>query len=117
VQRAQGLTFAPGCAGVLRMDPDIIFIGEVRDSDTAHMALRAAMTGHQVYTTLHCNDALGALPRLVRSRSQPTRDGGNLNGIVAQRLVRKLCLHCRHEAPRRRRKNAACCALTPISRP
>ncbi len=95
VQEAQGLTFAAGVRGVLRMDPDIIFIGEVRDPDTAGMALRAAMTGHQIYSTLHCIDVLGAVPRLVDLGLNPRVIAGNLNGLVAQRLVQKLCPHCK----------------------
>jgi len=95
IQESQGLDFASGVRGILRMDPDIIFIGEVRDGDTAQMALRAAMTGHQVYTTLHCNEALGALPRLIDLGLNPRILAGNLSGIVAQRLVRKLCPHCK----------------------
>ena len=95
VREDQGLTFATGIRGALRMDPDILFVGEVRDSDTASMALRAAMTGHQVYSTLHCNDAFGAIPRLLDLGASPRALGDNLNGIVAQRLVRKLCPHCK----------------------
>ncbi len=97
IQESQGLTFAAGVRSVLRMDPDIIFIGEVRDGDTAQMALRAAMTGHQVYSTLHCQDALSALPRLIDLGLSPRMVAGHINGIVAQRLVRKLCPHCRRE--------------------
>jgi len=95
IQEAQGIDFASGVRGLLRMDPDILFIGEVRDPDTAQMALRAAMTGHQVYSTLHCNDALGALPRLIDLGLNPRILAGNLSGIIAQRLVRKLCPHCK----------------------
>ncbi|MGE0108218.1 MAG: GspE/PulE family protein [Bdellovibrionales bacterium] len=91
----QGLDFAAGVRGLLRMDPDIIFIGEIRDPDTAQMALRAAMTGHQVFSTLHCNDALGALPRLIDLGLNPRLLAGNLSGFVAQRLVRKLCPVCK----------------------
>jgi general secretion pathway protein E/type IV pilus assembly protein PilB len=97
IQDAQGLDFAAGVRGLLRMDPDIIFIGEIRDSETAQMALRAAMTGHQVYSTLHCNDALGALPRLIDLGLNPRLLAGNLSGLVAQRLVRKLCPHCKRQ--------------------
>ncbi|HEU0117895.1 MAG TPA: ATPase, T2SS/T4P/T4SS family, partial [Alphaproteobacteria bacterium] len=95
VQEQQGLGFAEGVRGILRQDPDIIFIGEVRDGDTAQMALRAAMTGHQVFSTLHCNDALGALPRLIDLGLHPRMLSGNVTGILAQRLVRKLCPHCK----------------------
>jgi len=99
VHEAQGLTFAAGVRGVLRMDPDIIFIGEVRDGETAQMALRAAMTGHQVYSTLHCNDALSALPRLADLGLNPRVVAVNLTGVIAQRLVRKLCPHCKTRRP------------------
>lgn len=95
IQEANGLDFAAGVRGLLRMDPDILFIGEVRDGDTAQMALRAAMTGHQVFSTLHCNDALGALPRLMDLGLSPQLLAGNLSGLVAQRLVRKLCPSCK----------------------
>jgi general secretion pathway protein E/type IV pilus assembly protein PilB len=107
VAEAQGLDFAAGVRGVLRMDPDIIFIGEIRDSDTAQMALRAAMTGHQVFSTLHCNDVLSAVPRLVDLGLDPRAIAGNINGIIAQRLVRKLCPRCK----RQRRATADECRL------
>lgn len=96
VQEQQGLGFAAGVRGLLRMDPDIILIGEIRDAETAQMALRAAMTGHQVYSTLHANDALSALPRLIDLGLSPRVLAGNLSGIIGQRLVRKLCSHCRY---------------------
>lgn len=95
IQDEQGLGFAEGVRGLLRMDPDIILIGEIRDSETAQMALRAAMTGHQVYATLHCNDALGALPRLIDLGLSPSLLAGNISGIIAQRLVRTLCPLCK----------------------
>jgi general secretion pathway protein E/type IV pilus assembly protein PilB len=110
IQDSQGLGFAEGVRGLLRMDPDIIFIGEVRDSETAQMALRAAMTGHQVYSTLHCNEALGALPRLMDLGLAPRMLAGNLSGLIAQRLVRKLCPHCK----RRRRAVAEECAVLRV---
>ena len=94
IQESQGLTFASGVRGLLRMDPDIILIGEIRDKETAQMALRAAMTGHQVYTTLHTNDALGTLPRLIDLGLNPRVLAGNISCMAAQRLVRKLCPHC-----------------------
>jgi len=110
IQEAQGLDFAAGVRGLLRMDPDIIFIGEVRDGETAQMALRSAMTGHQVYSTLHCNEALGALPRLVDLGLNPRVLAGNLSGLIAQRLVRKLCPHCK----RRRLATAEEAALLQV---
>jgi type II secretory ATPase GspE/PulE/Tfp pilus assembly ATPase PilB-like protein len=87
--------FAEGIRAMLRQDPDVILVGEVRDKDTAAMALRAAMTGHQVYTTLHANDALSALPRLVDLGLRPGLLAGSIMGILAQRLARKLCPKCR----------------------
>jgi general secretion pathway protein E/type IV pilus assembly protein PilB len=95
IQEAQGLDFAEGVRGILRQAPDIIFIGEVRDADTARMALRASMTGHQVFTTLHCNDVFGALPRLSDLGLSSRMMAENISGIVAQRLVRKLCPKCK----------------------
>ena len=89
------LDFASGIRSMLRQDPDIILVGEVRDEDTADMALRAAMTGHQVYSTLHTNSAIGAIPRLLDLGIVPDILAGNIIGIIAQRLVRKLCPHCR----------------------
>jgi type IV pilus assembly protein PilB len=89
------LDFASGIRSMMRQDPDIILVGEIRDEDTATMALRAAMTGHQVFSTLHTNSALGAIPRLLDIGVAPDILAGNLIGIVAQRLVRKLCQHCR----------------------
>jgi type IV pilus assembly protein PilB len=79
----------------LRQDPDIIFIGEIRDKTTATMALQAAMTGHQVYTTLHTNDSFGAIPRLMDLGMVPGMVAGNIIAIFAQRLVRTLCPHCK----------------------
>jgi pilus retraction protein PilT len=88
IREATGLTFAEGVRAILRQDPDIILVGEIRDSETAQMAIRAAMTGHLVLTTLHTRDALGVLPRLFDLGISPALLAGNLNGIVAQRLVR-----------------------------
>ena len=89
------LDFASGIRSLMRQDPDIILVGEIRDEDTASMALRAAMTGHQVFSTLHTNSAIGAIPRLLDIGVKPDILAGNLIGIVAQRLARKLCLECR----------------------
>ncbi|MCW9059355.1 MAG: ATPase, T2SS/T4P/T4SS family [Gammaproteobacteria bacterium] len=99
VNEAAKMDFASGIRSMLRQDPDIILVGEVRDEDTADMALRAAMTGHQVYSTLHTNSAIGAIPRLLDLGIVPDVLAGNIIGIVAQRLIRKLCLHCREAAP------------------
>ena len=89
------LDFASGIRSLMRQDPDIILVGEIRDEDTASMALRAAMTGHQVYSTLHTNSALGAIPRLLDIGVKPDILAGNIIGVVAQRLVRKLCPSCK----------------------
>ncbi len=89
------LDFASGIRSMMRQDPDIILVGEIRDEDTASMALRAAMTGHQVFSTLHTNSALGAIPRLLDIGVKPDILAGNIIGIIAQRLVRKLCSACK----------------------
>lgn len=90
-----GMGFAAGIRALLRQDPDIILVGEIRDSDTAEMALRAAMTGHQVFATLHTNSAIGAIPRLIDIGVSPSILSGNIIGIIAQRLARKLCNKCK----------------------
>ncbi len=89
------LDFADGIRALLRQDPDIIFIGEIRDKTTAEMALQAAMTGHQVYTTLHTNDSFGAIPRLFDLGMVPGMIAGNIVSIFAQRLARTLCENCK----------------------
>lgn len=91
------MDFSSGVKSLLRQDPDIIFVGEVRDEETAVMAVRAALTGHQVYTTLHTNDALGVIPRLMDIGVPNTLLSGALIGIIAQRLARKLCPKCKKE--------------------
>ncbi len=95
VNDAVRLDFANGIRSMMRQDPDIILVGEIRDHDTAEMAFRAAMTGHQVFSTLHTNSALGAFPRLLDIGIQPTIMAGNIIGVIAQRLVRVLCVHCK----------------------
>ncbi len=95
VNEVARMDFANGIRSIMRQDPDIILVGEMRDQETSEMAFRAAMTGHQVFTTLHTNSALGAFPRLLDLGIQPGIMAGNIIGIVAQRLVRLLCLHCR----------------------
>ena len=91
------LEFADGIKALLRQDPDIIFIGEIRDGETAGMALKAAMTGHQVYTTLHTNDSFGAIPRLFDLGLKPGMVAGAIIAIFAQRLTRRLCSSCKEE--------------------
>ena len=95
VNEEAGMTFASGIRALLRQDPDVILIGEIRDGETAEMALRAAMTGHQVFATLHTNSALGAFPRLIDIGVSPSILSGNIIGIVAQRLARRLCKACK----------------------
>ncbi len=90
------LEFADGIKALLRQDPDIIFIGEVRDKTTAEMALKAAMTGHQVYTSLHTNDSFGAIPRLLDLGMKPGMLAGAIIAVFAQRLARRLC-SCKQE--------------------
>ena len=80
---------------MMRQDPDVILVGEIRDQETAEMAFRAAMTGHQVYSTLHTNSSIGAIPRLMDLGVLPDIMAGNIIGVIAQRLVRKLCAHCK----------------------
>lgn len=94
VHELAGMTFAAGLRAILRQDPDIIMIGEIRDSETAETAVRAALTGHLVLTTLHTNDAISAIPRLRDLGPDPGFVSDALLGIVSQRLVRKVCLHC-----------------------
>jgi len=93
-----GFTFAEGLRSILRQDPNIIMVGEVRDSDTASMATHAALTGHLVLTTLHTNDAASALPRLINMGVEPFLITSSVNLIIAQRLVRRICPKCREKA-------------------
>ncbi|HSI43117.1 MAG TPA: ATPase, T2SS/T4P/T4SS family [Methylotenera sp.] len=95
VAEVNKVDFANGIRSIMRQDPDIILVGEIRDEDTATMAFRAAMTGHQVFSTLHTNSALGAFPRLADIGILPDIMAGNIIGVVAQRLVRVLCPHCK----------------------
>lgn len=94
VNEAAGMTFAAGLRAILRQDPDIIMVGEIRDHETAETAVRAALTGHLVFTTLHTNDALGAIPRIKDIGPDPGLVSDALLGVVAQRLVRRICPHC-----------------------
>lgn len=95
VNEAVRLDFASGVRSMLRQDPDIILVGEIRDEDTAAMAFRAAMTGHQVFSTLHANSSLGAVPRLIDMGVRPEIMAGNIIGILAQRLIRTLKEDCK----------------------
>ncbi len=95
VNEKVGLTFAAQLRAILRQDPDIVLIGEIRDRETAEIALRASMTGHLVLSTLHCNDAASAVPRLLDMGVDPSLLSTALIGVTAQRLLRVLCEHCR----------------------
>lgn len=95
VHAKAGLSFADGLRSILRQDPNIIMIGEVRDSETADVAVRAALTGHLVLSTLHTNDAAGAVTRLVDMGIEPYLIGSSVLGVLAQRLVRRLCSACK----------------------
>ncbi len=90
-----GLTFASGLRSVLRQDPDVVMVGEIRDAETAEIAIKSALTGHLVLSTLHTNDAIGAVFRLLDMGAQPFMLAASLNLCQAQRLVRKLCPHCK----------------------
>jgi len=90
-------TFATGLRSILRQDPDIIMVGEIRDSETGELAIHAALTGHSVLSTLHTNDAIGSIPRLIDMKVEPFLLASTINAIVAQRLVRKICSRCKEE--------------------
>jgi len=89
-----GYTFAAGLRSVVRQDPDIIMVGEIRDTETAELATHAALTGHVVLSTLHTNDSFGAIPRLIDMGIEPFLIASSMNLVIAQRLVRKICPHC-----------------------
>ena len=97
VGKEGGLSFVEGLKAVVRQDPDVIMVGEVRDSETAEIAIQAALTGHMVLSTLHTNDAAGAIPRLLHLKVNAHLIAPAINAVVAQRLVRKLCEHCKEE--------------------
>lgn len=99
VKPEAGWGFGDGVRTLLRQDPDVILVGEVRDEDTATTAVQAAMTGHQVYTSLHTNDAISAIPRLIHMGVKPFLLSGALICVIAQRLARKLCPHCKAKQP------------------
>src|SRR5919109_1413301 len=92
-----GLTFANGLRSIVRQDPDVIMVGEIRDAETAEIAVQAALTGHLVFSTLHTNDAAGAISRLLEMGVQDYLLSSSLLGVLAQRLVRRLCASCRKE--------------------
>src|SRR5690606_37526082 len=95
VNEKAGFTFANALRSLLRQDPDILMVGEIRDAETARIAVQASLTGHLVFSTLHTNDAPGAITRLFNIGIEPYLVGASLSGVLAQRLVRKLCQHCK----------------------
>jgi general secretion pathway protein E len=97
VNYKKGLTFGTGLRSLVRQDPDIIFVGEIRDEDTAAIAIQASLTGHLVFSTLHTNDAPGAVTRLIDIGVEPYLVASSVIGVVAQRLVRLICKHCKEE--------------------
>jgi type II secretory ATPase GspE/PulE/Tfp pilus assembly ATPase PilB-like protein len=97
VRPSRNFTFATGLRAILRQDPDVVMVGEIRDSETAEIAIRAALTGHQVFSTLHTNDATGAVTRLLDMGVEAFLIASSLEGVLAQRLVRKICPNCRIE--------------------
>jgi len=99
IRPAVNFTFATGLRALLRQDPDIIMVGEIRDNETAELAIHAGLTGHMVLTTLHTNNAIGSIPRLFDMKVEPFLLASTLNAVFAQRLVRKICEKCKIEQP------------------
>ena len=97
VHRQAGVTFATALRSILRQDPDVLMVGEMRDAETAELAVQAAMTGHLVFTTLHTNNAVGAIPRLIDLGVPEYLVAATIEGVLAQRLVRRVCTECRAE--------------------
>jgi type II secretory ATPase GspE/PulE/Tfp pilus assembly ATPase PilB-like protein len=95
INEKKGMTFAGGLRHVLRQDPDIIMVGEIRDAETARMAIQSALTGHLVFSTLHTNDAAGAVARMLDLGVEPTLLASSLLGSLAQRLLRRICPECK----------------------
>jgi general secretion pathway protein E/type IV pilus assembly protein PilB len=100
VNNKSGLTFASGLRSILRHDPDVVLVGEIRDRETAEIAVQASLTGHLVFSTLHTNDAPGATTRLVDMGVEPYLVSSSLEMVAAQRLVRLICKHCKEEMPK-----------------
>jgi type II secretory ATPase GspE/PulE/Tfp pilus assembly ATPase PilB-like protein len=99
VRPSRNFSFANGLRSILRQDPDVVMVGEIRDSETADIAIRAALTGHQVFSTLHTNDSTGAVTRLLDMGVEAYLISSSLEGVLAQRLVRRICSQCRVESP------------------
>ena len=99
VNPKRGLTFANGLRAILRQDPDVIFVGEIRDSETADIAIRSALTGHLIFSTLHTNDAVSSVGRLIDMGAEPFLVASVLEGVLAQRLGRRICRTCAQQVP------------------
>ena len=99
VRPSRNFSFPNGLRSILRQDPDVVMVGEIRDSETAEIAIRAALTGHQVFSTLHTNDSTGAVTRLLDMGVEAYLISSSLEGVLAQRLVRRICSQCRVESP------------------
>lgn len=110
-----GMTFARGLRAILRQDPDVVMVGEIRDTETAEIAVQASLTGHTVLSTLHTNTAVGAITRLQDMGVEPFLLSSSLTGVMAQRLVRTLCPDCRQSAPATDEENA--CWGLPMREP
>lgn len=117
VNEKVGLTFATQLRAILRQDPDVVLVGEIRDQETAEIAVRASMTGHLVLSTLHTNDAPSAIPRLVDIGVKPYLLGTSLIGVMAQRLVRRLCTHCKREDEANREEEMLISATSGLAGP
>jgi type II secretory ATPase GspE/PulE/Tfp pilus assembly ATPase PilB-like protein len=119
VRPGRNFTFASGLRSILRQDPDVVMVGEIRDSETAEIAIRAALTGHQVFSTLHTNDAAGAITRLLDMGVEAFLISSSLEGVLAQRLVRRICPRCRStwEAPEAMRTKLEALSGRPLQGP
>ncbi|MBI3630786.1 MAG: type II/IV secretion system protein [Candidatus Sungbacteria bacterium] len=111
-----GLTFATGLRSILRQDPDIIMVGEIRDPDTASIAVNTALTGHLLLSTLHTNDAATTLPRLMEMHVEPYLVSSTVNIAIGQRLVRRICTNCKKEMPQSESIKASLAGV-PLSKP
>src|SRR5215467_11740165 len=115
VHRQAGITFAAALRAILRQDPDVVMIGEMRDQETAEIAVQAAMTGHLVFSTLHTNDAVGAVPRLLDLGVPEYLIAATVEAVLAQRLVRRICDACR-ESYTPNPEHVALLAARPVGR-
>ena len=108
-----GLTFATALRSILRSDPDVVMVGEIRDGETARISIEAALTGHFVLSTMHTNDAPGAVTRLNEMGVEPFVTGAAVSAVLAQRLARKLCPHCAESYEVDRGPTSASCVSSP----